>query len=198
MSASSANPMNAILSLLRSLPATLGRMAPREKGLMVVLLLVGCGYLALAAWDWSTSEEERARDATEHHQQAVLAAKQASEAARRPGMAKQVEQLRSLSFSAATTAIARADAQAALRTMGSEAGVLDLAVTLVNTSPGATRLALQTLVVEGQFTWPSFLALCDRLAQAKQAFFADAVSVTAGRTPRFRMSLITSLVGQSS
>lgn len=189
--------MSALSVLLSSALAAFSRLAPRERALGTVLLLIGCAYFLISVWDWSNSEEDRALSSAADHQRAQQMATIAKDTSQQSAVLAQIERLRQLSYVASTTSIARADAQAALRSAGAAAGILDLAVVLDPASEGSSRLALQTLTIEGTFSWRTFLAFCELVAQSEQSIIVEALSVTSGRVPKFRMSLTTSLASQA-
>lgn len=180
-----------------SVLTSFARMAPRERALGAVLMLIACGYLLLSALDWSNAEEDRALSSAAEHQRAQQMATIAKDTSQQSAMLAQVAQLRKLSYVSNTTSIARADAQAALRSLGGAAGVQDLSVVLDPASGGSSGLALQTLTIEGTFSWQTFLAFCELIGRSEQAVIVETLSVTSGRVPKFRMSLTTSLASQA-
>lgn len=188
--------MNALRNLFSSVSTLYTRMAPRERALLSVLAAIGSFYLLLSAMDWSAAAEERAVSAATEHQQAEHLAVLARDTTYQAAASKQVALLRNVSFVASTISIAKADAQAALRSIGESSGIEDLAVSLSPQEAASARLGLQTLTVEGKFDWGSMLRFCDSLAGSRQAVIITGLGVTGGRTPRFRLTLVASLASQ--
>ncbi len=189
--------MNAVQTLFRNLGARIAQLAPRERALVVCMAAIGSIYLLLGALDWSAASEEAANTARIEQISAERRAFAASDTSRQDNLASQAGQLREWAFSAQTQAIARVEAQTALRDMAATAGVPDARVTL---DPAGVQgdVTAQTMVLEGKFSWRSVIALSNLLAQTRPAIYLDAFTLIPGRDPRFRLTATMVLAGSVS
>lgn len=189
--------MNALRSAFQALAARIGQLAPRERALIACMAAVGAVYLLLGALDWSAAAEESANTARMDQIVAEQRMEAAKDTSRQDRLTAQVGELRGWAFSAQTLAIARVEAQTALRDMAQMAGVPDPRVTL---DPSNTQgdLAVQAMVLEGRFSWRSVIALSNLLAQTRPAFYLNGFTLIPGREPRFRLTATTLVAGSAA
>lgn len=189
--------MSALRNLLSILAERAAQLAPRERALLACMAAIGSLYLLLAALDWSASAEEAANAAHLEQLAAERRAEAAADTSRQDRLASQVGQLREWAYSAQTQAIARVEAQTALRDLAQTAGMTDARVTLDPAAVGGD-VAAQTMVLEGRFSWRTLIALSNLLAQTQPAIYVNGVTLLPGREPRLRLTATTILAGSAS
>jgi hypothetical protein len=174
------------------------KVTPRERALLAGLAACGTVFGAITAMEWSDRVRlDAAQVQAERETLEVRAARQA------PGLAEErvAEQLakaRTMAFSASTAPIARAAAQAQLERMANQSGVANVRVTPQGEPAGDGALRTQVYALQGQFDWPSFLALIQAIADAPQSVGVLGVSVDAGPSPSFALRVRAPLVTDSA
>jgi len=190
--------MKLLLRLGSSLSSLLQTLQPRERALLALLVALALVYGVFAAWDWSIAAEERAINARSDRIRAEEQLALASDDTAQRALAVQEQRFRDVGFVATTLAIARAEAQSAIRLAAGNAGIQDVMVNPDPTPQGSGNLAIQTVAVEGRFDWQSLLAFCDTIAQSKQSFLISGLSTTGGQTPRFRLVLRSAIASRAA
>ena len=165
-------------------------LAPRERMLVLALLVMACLVWAMAGLDAAQSARSAAEDArrqlvTEKGRQASLASESF-----RTKIRDEAEKARVWSLEEPTVFMAQMRAQSVLEDYAIAAGIADHEIIVDRPDPSAAGVQRLSMTVEGDFSWPTFLSLLSFLEASETSIVPAAVEVSASNArPRFSMTL---------
>lgn len=173
----------------------LGRLSPREQGLVALLAAAVGTWTAAAAYERAQAARAAAAEARAEANIVARLAQAQTGAAFRVAVRREALKVRAWSVNEPTVHLARLRAQADLQALAHEAGVTGVRVAAEPIGGGAAQVQPMVFTLEGDFAWPSFLDLLSRLAEARPAVTPLAVAVDEGGAgdaepaPRFLLTV---------